>query len=913
MFRAIDNFFLRIEKDLFSVPALGEVDTTDESKIIAELNKAFNAKLEEFKENGNTLKNRNDYFSCGKPMSLLANCGLNLKHEIILTQSVLRKAIGLKVGKQDEAHNFKITDFEGFPEKIQFPSMVITGNTSGSRLIFAELGSLRNRKSLAVLSINQQNEKRIFTDIVSVYSKPSYAAENLIREAKLKNHIWLDSDKKEKGHLPVAGRLQLPPSIVNNLEGTKLAPKIDKDKVFNQKNLLSKLVLPENCQTTRDCAVQIYECIAGIDLLRMMNRNYTNVQKRVFALAARYRQLAKAEGVAYDWKTAMQKYLDEPDQPVNGLDTELIEEIASIPDGKTEAVKESKQNKEAKPLKMKVEPSQKIIRFKKEDIQEEGGKVVSIIPKATEEKTEPAKPESNEIQPEPEAQKFDFIYEVSHGGGYYIKTFLRLPVSASVKDVTDSSIPGLRNYSATEKGLKDLQAKFTSAYGDKHRLSSKDLNNPICRAEVERIKGQSGQIREVEKAQKTLFGVDDINEQFNKELDLLIAGKLPKNHVFYLGDMSDIFNQIGIKILPIEMQSTRLSKKSNQNNHVFDLLDLRNLPDKLNRPLMVFKSKTVEGSLVVLTELMSNNINFVVAIELGRTITKWQKGEVLINDIRSIYPKDTITDVLNWIEKGNLLLWVDKQKSLDLLVRWRSNYAKATQQIKRCTKILQNFKNPETSPQNVVKNNFGLAPLGSIKKAKTQRLRGDIGRFLGEFDRVNYSIVLRGDKGAGKSRLLFQFVNAFAEKKLRCALLSIEMSPESSVIHRYTNEYIDIANRPGIQITGESQDYESLSAICKMFDVVAIDSWTKLKNVSQDDFDRLQKENPATIIISIFQSTTGKVTRGGNKPEFDAGTVIHVHEGGVAECEKNRYSGDNLKYSVFDQKIIEEPKEVKSE
>lgn len=192
-------------------------------------------------------------------------------------------------------------------------------------------------------------------------------------------------------------------------------------------------------------------------------------------------------------------------------------------------------------------------------------------------------------------------------------------------------------------------------------------------------------------------------------------------------------------------------------------------------------------------------------------------------------------------------------------------------------------------------------------------MRGDIGRFLGEFDRVNYSIVLRGDKGAGKSRLLFQFVDAFASKSLRCALLSIEMSPESSVIHRYTNEYINLANRPGIQITGESQDYASLSAICKMFDVVAIDSWTKLKGVSQDDFDRLQKENPSTIIISIFQSTTGKVTRGGNMPEFDAGTVIHVHEGGVAECEKNRYSGDNLKYNVFNQKLIEETKEIKSE
>ena len=77
---------------------------------------------------------------------------------------------------------------------------------------------------------------------------------------------------------------------------------------------------------------------------------------------------------------------------------------------------------------------------------------------------------------------------------------------------------------------------------------------------------------------------------------------------------------------------------------------------------MVFNSKTVAGSLVVLTEMISNSHNFVAAIEIEKTVTEWTKGQIKINSVRSIYPKDTITDVLNWIEKDEILLWANKKK-----------------------------------------------------------------------------------------------------------------------------------------------------------------------------------------------------------------------------------------------------------
>ncbi len=413
----------------------------------------------------------------------------------------------------------------------------------------------------------------------------------------------------------------------------------------------------------------------------------------------------------------------------------------------------------------------------------------------------------------------------------------------------------------------------------------------------------------------SLSGIDDINTQFNNELEQLMNGELKQNHVFYLGDMSDVLSEIGLPLLPIEMQAQRLFRKSKQSNHVFELSALKNLPLCLNNPIMVFKSKTKDGSIVVLTELEANNHNFVAAIEINKTLTKWNKGEVKINDVRSIYPKDTITDVLNWIEKDGLLQWVEKKKSLNLLVRWRSNYAKATQQIKRCTNIIQNFENSKsingtTEPKTPLKD-FGLSKLGSQKKNETYKLSGDLGDFLGEYDRLHYSIVLRGEKGAGKSRLLFQLINAFAAEQLKTAFLSLEMHPGSSVMTRYAEEYISPANLNNIDVTDTSLTYDELNQLCKMYDVVAIDSWTKLKGMEQTDFDRLQKDNPATIIIAIFQSTTGKVTRGGNMPEYDAGTVIQVNKGGLAECEKNRYTATDKIYSVFDKCLVEIEEEDK--
>lgn len=440
---------------------------------------------------------------------------------------------------------------------------------------------------------------------------------------------------------------------------------------------------------------------------------------------------------------------------------------------------------------------------------------------------------------------------------------------------------------------------------------------------VDSIKKQHGVMREAEGRQKSLFGVDDV--------DGLIAALLSKSEPFRHVKLSEdnygkefkdgcITTPIGI----VKIHKTQIYKLIHKAR--VDFFGL--IKPTLENPLLIVKSKDAQGKereAFIKTFTDGETIFFVSFVKTDKELIvvsnhSRREGQMkkILSEGKVIYPADSITALLGIpnISKPNyktIIIGLRLESSAKVIrnsektdtnngINNALNGAEIKDDILEICKSVYGDKNVfEISKGS--DNNFGLAPLGTAKRAKTSRLRGDLGKFLGEYDRHCYTIALKGDKGAGKSRLMFQLVNAYAGAKLRCAILSLEMSPESSVIQNYATSYIEPKNKAQIAITGESQDYESLSKICSMYDVVAIDSWNKVRGAVQTDFDRLQKEHPETIIISIFQSTTGKVTRGGNMVEYDAGTVIQVHKGGHAECEKNRYASTDLVFNVFDKKL----------
>ena len=202
------------------------------------------------------------------------------------------------------------------------------------------------------------------------------------------------------------------------------------------------------------------------------------------------------------------------------------------------------------------------------------------------------------------------------------------------------------------------------------------------------------------RAESATLSPEEVNERFNEELKQQIDGTLPEGHVYRLGMPSEALRSAGVPELPIELSSTRLAEKASadyKSGHPFSLEDMRNLPQALQNPIAVFDSKTRPGSKVILTELTDSQGNNFVAVTRSDIKRVAGRRVIQVNSIRSIYPKDYAQDVVNWINRGDLLKWADKEKTLDWLGKQQSNSADVAipiQGLDVAANILENLENP---------------------------------------------------------------------------------------------------------------------------------------------------------------------------------------------------------------------------
>ena len=171
---------------------------------------------------------------------------------------------------------------------------------------------------------------------------------------------------------------------------------------------------------------------------------------------------------------------------------------------------------------------------------------------------------------------------------------------------------------------------------------------------------------------------------FNERLRIILSGNNDNYAPLQLGKPSRHLLDCGLPDLPIEMSVQRLIDKKLQTNHPFSLVSVVDMPEYLTTPIAIFQSKTRIDSKVILTEMEESGINFVVAIEMRRI-----KGNKEVNDIRSIYPKDNIKDVMRWIVEDDLMEYGNKEKVLNWLGKQQSNSAEVAKPIKDCTKIVE--------------------------------------------------------------------------------------------------------------------------------------------------------------------------------------------------------------------------------
>lgn len=176
----------------------------------------------------------------------------------------------------------------------------------------------------------------------------------------------------------------------------------------------------------------------------------------------------------------------------------------------------------------------------------------------------------------------------------------------------------------------------------------------------------------------------EICDTYNERLRIILSGTNENYNPLELGNPSDKLTNCGIPDIPIEMAVQRLIDKKLQSNHPFSLVAVAHMPKYLANPIAVFQSKTRIDCKVIFTEMENKGINMVVAIEMNKRYGKKQ-----VNSVRSIYPKDNIRDILQWIVQDDLLEYADKEKILNLFGKQQSNSADVTKLIKDYTKVIK--------------------------------------------------------------------------------------------------------------------------------------------------------------------------------------------------------------------------------
>jgi hypothetical protein len=144
---------------------------------------------------------------------------------------------------------------------------------------------------------------------------------------------------------------------------------------------------------------------------------------------------------------------------------------------------------------------------------------------------------------------------------------------------------------------------------------------------------------------------------FSDQLDDIAAGKITnRRQPIEISETPLVLEKLGAEKLPIVITHGAI-EKATAGKHGISFDTLKQLPQQLADPVMIFDSNTQAGSLVVMTELTQDGKTIVAAINLSSTIHGNQ-----VNDISTVHQRDSEGHFLNWINKG-LLRYMNRSKS----------------------------------------------------------------------------------------------------------------------------------------------------------------------------------------------------------------------------------------------------------
>lgn len=150
--------------------------------------------------------------------------------------------------------------------------------------------------------------------------------------------------------------------------------------------------------------------------------------------------------------------------------------------------------------------------------------------------------------------------------------------------------------------------------------------------------------------------LEEVNERFNEGLGKLTEENADKL-VLSLGRPSAVLLSAGVSDKPMKLYGNKVVKKMKK--HGFALDELQDLPRAVANPIAVFENYGKEDNRSVLTELHTEQGNFLVTLSIG------QGHDIDFNIVTSVFGKGK-DNIIDWFNRG-FATYVDKQKTLDYL------------------------------------------------------------------------------------------------------------------------------------------------------------------------------------------------------------------------------------------------------
>ena len=337
-----------------------------------------------------------------------------------------------------------------------------------------------------------------------------------------------------------------------------------------------------------------------------------------------------------------------------------------------------------------------------------------------------------------------------------------------------------------------------------------------------------------------------------------------KSDLIRVMDTPAVLQLIGVKDLPIKMYVSKYfdmktgAGKNNQHKTVTNKM-WKQLPSALVDPIAIFPSKTVNGSIVIMTEITdSNKKQSVVALELSTNVAK----NITINRIKSFYPKDNANAntwfYKNFADKNNPPLYINEQKT----TRWFTrNGLQLPYQVNQSSgyfnnsipneKDLSNYRNANSnifyqSAWHGSPHDFDEFDLGAIGTGEGNQAHG-WGLYFAKDKKVSklYKEVLSKAQGSNKSSLFkVEIPN------------ETELLPEQYPISGYSR-YVRDSLKNGLhkmseeQLEGSIIGDERIDIYIRFMDIGYIISELHNKNKTINDIKKIQKRNIDRFLKSV--------------------------------------------------------------